>query len=315
MVVIFLILLIILVLLLVCNKTRETFINITNTRINALHTVFILKENIVFLEEWIDYHKEIGFNKFYLYDNTGSIGRGNSTKSKNKYNFNFDKIIKLSDKEIQSHLDNILKKYPEITYIKWQPKDEEGNIIYGYMPSIYHYFKNFKNESDWTAFTDIDEFIYLNNDINTFLNGIDKNISQVSMKQIKMEDRFCSNKHNILEIDNSLEVDTTSWAYKNIMKNSSIILDEFWKKNKNKNMHDMRTDIGERKLFSPEEIVFYHYNVNAKQVEWMNKNNKKFKITKNKKLNDISKKINKDYNNKLINFDYINKNYKKLCYF
>ena len=26
------------------------------------------------------------------------------------------------------------------------------------------------------------------------------------MKQIKMEDRFCSNKHNILEIDNDLSL-------------------------------------------------------------------------------------------------------------
>ena len=36
----------------------------------AIHSVFILKENIYFLEEWIDYHMNLGFNKFYLYDNS-----------------------------------------------------------------------------------------------------------------------------------------------------------------------------------------------------------------------------------------------------
>ena len=36
----------------------------------AIHTVFILKENILFLEEWIKYHILLGFNKFYLYDNS-----------------------------------------------------------------------------------------------------------------------------------------------------------------------------------------------------------------------------------------------------
>ena len=36
----------------------------------AIHSVFILKENILFLEEWIKYHILLGFNKFYLYDNS-----------------------------------------------------------------------------------------------------------------------------------------------------------------------------------------------------------------------------------------------------
>ena len=29
----------------------------------AIHTVFILKENLPFLEEWIQHHKKIGINK------------------------------------------------------------------------------------------------------------------------------------------------------------------------------------------------------------------------------------------------------------
>lgn len=36
----------------------------------AIHTIFIAKENILFLEQWIDYHMILGFNLFYLYDNS-----------------------------------------------------------------------------------------------------------------------------------------------------------------------------------------------------------------------------------------------------
>ena len=311
--------LILIILLQIRTSKKENFFNKNlDTKKNlAIHTVFLLKENIAFLEEWIDYHKEIGFNKFYLYDNTGSIGRNGSTKRKNKYNFEFDKIVKLSDNELKNYLKTILDKYPEITYIKWQPKDNNGYIVYGYLESVLNYLQNYKNDNDWTAFIDIDEFIYINkyNNIHNFISNLPKNITQITIKQIKMEDRFCANKNKILEIDNSLEVDTTGWAYKNIIKNNSFDMNKFWEQNKNKDMHSLKNDCGKKKLFTNNEIVFYHFNVNKKQYNWMIKNNKKFKNIKNRNLNKISKKLNKNYNNNFINFDYINKNYNKLCYF
>ena len=36
----------------------------------ALFTVFILKENILFLEEWIDHHLRLGVDRVFLYDNS-----------------------------------------------------------------------------------------------------------------------------------------------------------------------------------------------------------------------------------------------------
>ena len=234
-----LIVLLFILIVIIVNRKKLNYEPFGNMRKNAIQTVFILRENIAFLEEWIEYHKKLGFNKFYLYDNSGSVGIHSSTNSKNKYNFPFYKIVKLSDAEIQEHFDRILKKYPEVIYIKWQPKDDKGNIVYAQNESIYDYFKNYKNDNDWTAFIDIDEFIYVNsnNNINWFIDRLDKDISQISMHQKKMEDRFCSLKNNILEIENSLEVDTHEWGHKNIVKNSSINLDTFLNDNKNKNVH------------------------------------------------------------------------------
>ena len=37
----------------------------------GIHTVFIGKENILFLKEWILYHKYMGVEHFFLYDNSG----------------------------------------------------------------------------------------------------------------------------------------------------------------------------------------------------------------------------------------------------
>ena len=40
----------------------------------GIHTVFIAKENILFLKEWILYHKYMGIEHFFLYDNSGGDG-------------------------------------------------------------------------------------------------------------------------------------------------------------------------------------------------------------------------------------------------
>tara|TARA_B100001093_G_C26730441_1_gene971991 strand:- start:748 stop:1335 length:588 start_codon:yes stop_codon:yes gene_type:complete len=159
----------------------------------GIHTVFILKENIPFLEEWIVYHKKIGVDKFYLYDNTGSKGRNGSTKNVNKRKINFNKLVTLTDKQINKQLKNILKKYPEITYIKWQPKNEKNEIIYGYNESLEHYNTNYGNECTYTAFIDMDEFIYVNTNISLKKYIESKNVDKLVIHQTNMIDRYCGN--------------------------------------------------------------------------------------------------------------------------
>jgi hypothetical protein len=74
----------------------------------AIQTVFILKENLPFLEEWIVYHKKIGIDKFYLYDNTGSkfIENNNGT---NKRKINYDKAISLTNEEVNNEMIKLKK--------------------------------------------------------------------------------------------------------------------------------------------------------------------------------------------------------------
>ena len=59
---VFFTILIIIVLFLFIKYTKafESFKN-KNETVVAIHSVFISKENILFLEEWIDYHIQLGF--------------------------------------------------------------------------------------------------------------------------------------------------------------------------------------------------------------------------------------------------------------
>ena len=120
-----------------------------NTNINpkiAIQTVFILKENLPFLEEWIVYHKKIGIDKFYLYDNTGSFHRNNDKKI-NKRLMDYNKMITLSDNDVNKEMELLKKKYPEIVHVIWQPRDKNNNITYGQIDAIKHYIKNYGDEN------------------------------------------------------------------------------------------------------------------------------------------------------------------------
>ena len=248
-------------------KKIDNFSDTSNYKL-YIHTVFLLKENIPFLREWIIYHLNLGFSKIYLYDNTGSVGRNGSNKTTNKYNFNFDEIITLTDKQIDNELQDILTTYKDnLIYIKWQPKNEAGDIVYGFSDSVIDYTKRVKdNGVIYTAFIDIDEFIFSSNNINLLDFVIEQyrnNINKIIIKQKKFTDRFCNSKKVIDIVDTIDNIDTSDWACKQIINNKSINIKEVV------NMHNIGILNGDTKTIDIDTLRFNHYNVNAKQIEWM----------------------------------------------
>jgi hypothetical protein len=96
---------------------------------NNISICTVIKNESRYLEEWIIYHKLIGFEHFYIYDN-------NST----------------------DNLAPILEKYKEIiTYTKWPLTDWQQKLAYQ------DYVQKYRRESVWTAFIDVDEFIIYKN--------------------------------------------------------------------------------------------------------------------------------------------------------
>ncbi len=266
----------IIILSIILNINYEKFISNNKETLPelAIQSVFILPENFIFLEEWIVYHMELGFTQFYLYDNYGSVSRGKGRTGNNESTLNKTRagieFLKLFNFDIYRELEHLKKKYPGIHYIKWQPKDDEGNITYFPGKAIAHYRDNYAENSDWTAFIDPDEFIVLKdtnqNNLKEFIKDKENSeITKLHMKQKKMQDRFCSIDKCIFDInDTIINVNVEGWAYKCIYKNSAL--------NKSESdffMHDIKMEYGKSHLCDLAELRFNHYNVNNTQVTWM----------------------------------------------
>lgn len=92
----------------------------------SLSAVLIFKDEAPFLREWIEYHRLVGVEHFYLYQNNSS-----------------DSYLA----EIQDYLDS-----GTVTLTEWP--DNPGQY------SAYrHWYENYRRETKWVTFIDIDEFL------------------------------------------------------------------------------------------------------------------------------------------------------------
>ncbi len=148
----------------------------------GIHTVYIPRENLRFLEEWIQYHLLLGAEYFYLYDNTGStfldLGNSIAITGKNKYGVPID--FSLTDAEVEEIEAEIFRKYP-VQKIKWQPR-QDGKIVLDQPVACDHFAETYL--VDWCAFIDTDEFLCSPFKIDELLEG-----SAVRICQKKFEDR------------------------------------------------------------------------------------------------------------------------------
>jgi len=261
----------------------------------SFHTIFILDENIKWLEEFIIYHLHLGFEHFYLYDNEKTTG-GDGTQTENKYGFKIDVINNDSNQKI---LNNIINKYnklqPRITYIKWQPRNEKNEIIYGQPDGIRHFIKNYGFETEWVAFLDLDEFIFSQDNINLIkhLKNLPSKISCIKITQKKFKDRFLiKNKYITQDYDCINKEIGFEWAPKNIIRTDDFIDIQ--------NIHTI--NVKNEILYEKSNILrFNHYNVNNKQLEWM----KQFYNSENNYYLDAKDDGMKIYNHLFNNYNHL----------
>ena len=212
------------------------------TDLFAIHSVFIAKENILFLEEWIDYHILIGFDKFYLYDNSKVVKSGGQHPKRkcfvagkvNKYGIDYNKMVELSNEEITQKLNDIQEKYKNKVFImEWSPKNKNGVILHKQKEAHNHCLKLLKkNKIKWCANIDMDEYIVVkHNNIKTFINNLNKNVSNVKIGQIRFMSRFNNVEQLITSIDKA-ELKNVSRHYdnKNIYKvaNTTYLKVHIW---------------------------------------------------------------------------------------
>jgi len=225
----------------------------------SFHTVFLLNENIKWLEEFIVYYKHIGVDHFYLYDNEDSNGC-HGTRTTNKYGFPISTTSTEDDKVRLSH---ILEKYGDcITYISWQPT-ENGVVVYGQNESISDCITKYGKDNEWMIFMDLDEFIYSESNVNLveYLKSLDRNVSAVKLLQKKFLDRFLSKESLVTQEFQCIDLDIgVNWGAKNIVRCDDFISCA------NIHGHEVKH---ETLILDKHILRFNHYNLNDKQLNWM----------------------------------------------
>lgn len=235
----------------------------------SIHTVFVPRENISHLKEWLVYHSMLGVEHFYLFDNSNSISRGGSTRYVNKYGINFHhKTRHMSDADINENIQEIISSVPaKVKLISWNPKDKFGNITYDQVGSTQYFSKEYSDETDWTLFIDIDEFVFspANLTVHDIIEDAERDdISRIIFKQKKFLDRLLSKKKFAIDIYDCIEgIDTSGWAPKNLIRVRDMDMESI------AHIHHMPLARRKTVLADTGLLRFNHDNVNAKLLEWM----------------------------------------------
>lgn len=160
-----------------------------------------------------------------------------------------------------------------------EPRDENGDVVYGQNESILNYNQVYAQKDEWTAYIDMDEFIYskynLKQQIQLF---VAKNVGNIVLLQKKFDDRFNNLDKPVACITKCIDgIDTSQWGPKNLIQNNKFDCEnlEDW------NIHFLPTKDCNYAIANRATLRFNHYNVNAVQLRWMKhfyKSEQKFKL-------------------------------------
>ena len=150
----------------------------------------VAKNEQLYINEWVKYHINIGFDKIYLFDN--------------------DELGKFDFEYIGNQIDLNYRDKVEII-------NRRGIHEQSFQTKCYKYFyENYNTLFDWCLFCDIDEFLFGINDIKSFVDTIPENIGQIRVKwQLFGDD-------NIVERDLSQPVHTFFKQVKTCSKSRNL---------------------------------------------------------------------------------------------
>jgi hypothetical protein len=271
----------------------------------CVQTLFLPRESIFYMEEWLLYHTLLGFDKFKLYDNTGSEGDISSPyrikygKSRTKYGLPLVSE-EHTDEEIREAARKICLKF-EAELVPWPSKNYTNEVQ---MSAVMDH--SARDDSDYTAFIDMDEYICVAGcDIKDFIRKEveGKGHCGVRMSQQKMPHILKAKLSGlrVWELRDTFRMETRGWAPKNILPTSGVV--------SGTNIHDISChgdllDQPDRRL-----IKINHYNTNEYQMWWLAKNHMIY--DHNTPLEQIYLGQSQDeslapFSEKMKNWDYLN---------
>lgn len=165
----------------------------------ALVTIFLPRMEMDHLAEWIAYHKNIGINHFYIYNN-GHIAHdtifkkgpaGKVWQKKPEANYHLD----LSDEEVDERIDAIIQEAGHrVSHIAWPGGPQgRGNYRTAQMAAVNEQLRELQQtqEVDWLAYIDIDELIVpVNESLSGFLSRLGDDVAAVKISQKLFESRW-----------------------------------------------------------------------------------------------------------------------------
>ena len=186
----------------------------------ALHTVFIARENILFLREWLEYYRLLGISEFYLYDNS-LVQVSNPFNQKNpnivpgkinKHNINYATLISISDDEIRHIMKEIQHEVPGVHYVPWSPLNDDGKVMHGQVEAANACQLRLSGHVDWVLVCDMDEFLVSPTSIPllcTWLEEEEYDLALIGV--IKMPSRWEFLDRNVLDIKPYIENRWNFW--------------------------------------------------------------------------------------------------------
>lgn len=192
-------------------------------RTSVLMTVLIVKENILFLEEWIQHHLDLGIDHIVLYDNSKSQkwdtfesppdGNRFQSNSVNKHGVNYAESIasRISDDRVGTEFERIRKKFAkQLTVIEWARADDEGVIRYYQQAALRDFVLRYRAAYDYAVLIDVDEFLVSDQDHG--IRGVirhmeERGISSGLLYQRRFLHRFVSLDTTVREITWCLKED------------------------------------------------------------------------------------------------------------
>lgn len=226
------------------------------------------------MEEWLLYHTLLGFDKFRLYDNTGSAGDV-SSPFRQKYGsqltkYGLPKISEeVSDEKIREIVRRICDRF-NVDFIPWPSAHMSQKIL---LDTIRDHCS--KDDSDYTSFIDMDEYVCVGGGlrIGEFMEKevVGQGFCGVRMAQQKMphilKEKTTSGRR-IWELTETFQMETRGWAPKNILPTKDVVL--------GKDIHNLSCrgsmlDQPDRNM-----IKINHYNTNEYQMHWLKHNHMHF---------------------------------------
>lgn len=234
----------------------------------------IVKDEGPYLKEWIEFHKLVGVEHFYIYDN-------NSTDNTKQI--------------LQPYITQGL-----VTNIYWQMHP-------GQTQAYNHCLKNYGKDSKWIAFIDLDEFLFgtkkdnLKDILNEYenysgiginwvcfgSNNIEKKTNELVIKRFTKRAflNFLPNKHIKSIVQPSLTECAGNTPHQFIYKNNSLAVDE--------NFKFIQKNESLLKNISINKIRINHYLVKSKE-ECLEKINRGRATIKDNRKEDYFEKHNKN---------------------